>query len=231
MTLSRVAEGKPMGKKGRSDRGIKCEQSSASVRPTREEVLALPYWPRVAFCARVARRVLPLVERYWEREAPVDYVFPRPSYLRGVKKCVRQSERAAAHAAVLSEKALIDGREAAAIAAGYAEYAAELAERAPDSPPYAAVYAANTAHAAASGALNLLKPDWVCEWGLVIANAGEAGEVLGVSEELDAAIRADLETLKRLICDKGWTDQTPVPPRVFGPLWPQGPPQGWPEEE
>jgi hypothetical protein len=48
---------------------------------------------------------------------------------------------------------------------------------------------------------------------------------------LDAAMRADLETLKRLIRDKGWTDQTPVPPRVFGPLWPQGPPEGWPAEE
>jgi hypothetical protein len=218
-------------KKAKTSRGIQDEQPAASLRPTREEVLALPFWPRVAFCARVARRVLPLVAHYWEREAPVDYVFPRPSYLRGVKKCVRQSERAAAHAAVVSEKALIDGREAAALAAGYAEYAAELAGHPPDSPPYVAAFAANTAHAAASGALHLLKPDWVCEWGLVIANAGEAGDVVGVSEALDEAMRADLETLKRLIRDKGWTDQTPVSPRVFGPLWPQGPPEGWPEEE
>ena len=26
--------------------------------PTRDEVLALPFWPRVAYCARVARRLL-----------------------------------------------------------------------------------------------------------------------------------------------------------------------------
>jgi hypothetical protein len=217
-------------KKARSTHGVKDEQLP-TVRPSREEVLALPYWPRVAFCARVARRVLPLVACYWEREAPVDYVFPKPSYLRGVKKCVRQTERAAAHAAVVSEEALIEGREAASLAGGYAEYAAELAGRPPDSPPYAAAYAASTAHAAASGALELLKPDWVCEWGQVVLFAGDAGEVLGVGEALDAAMRADLETLKQLIEKKGWTDQTPVKPRVFGPLWPQGPPEGWPEEE
>ena len=29
--------------------------------PTRDDVLALPHWPRVAYCARLARRVLPLV--------------------------------------------------------------------------------------------------------------------------------------------------------------------------
>src|SRR5262249_40248212 len=25
-----------------------------------------------------------------------------------------------------------------------------------------------------------------------------------------------------------WTDDTPVPPKFFGPLWPEGPPPGWP---
>jgi hypothetical protein len=33
-------------------------------------------------------------------------------------------------------------------------------------------------------------------------------------------IRHDFERLRRLAKANGWTDQTPVPPEVFGPLWP-----------
>jgi hypothetical protein len=35
-------------------------------------------------------------------------------------------------------------------------------------------------------------------------------------------IRRDFIRLKRLVLEQKWTDDTPVPPDVFGPLWPQG---------
>ena len=28
----------------------------------------------------------------------------------------------------------------------------------------------------------------------------------------------------------GWDNDTPVPPVMFGPLWPDGTPRGWPED-
>jgi hypothetical protein len=35
-------------------------------------------------------------------------------------------------------------------------------------------------------------------------------------------IRRDFARLKRLAREQKWTDDTPVPPEVFGPMWPPG---------
>ncbi|QJW94291.1 hypothetical protein [Frigoriglobus tundricola] len=43
-----------------------------------------------------------------------------------------------------------------------------------------------------------------------------------------AAFRRDFDHLSRLAEWQHWTDDTPVPPEVFGPLWPEGPPKSWP---
>lgn len=40
-------------------------------------------------------------------------------------------------------------------------------------------------------------------------------------------IRRDLNALKRLVREEKWTDDTPVPPEVFGPLWPDGRAPKW----
>src|SRR5207247_2476335 len=55
--------------------------------------------------------------------------------------------------------------------------------------------------------------------------AVEAGEHLA---NLRPIIRRDFDHLSRLAEWQKWTDDTPVPPEVFGPLWPEGPPKGWP---
>ncbi len=41
-------------------------------------------------------------------------------------------------------------------------------------------------------------------------------------------IRQDFELVSELSQVNKWTDATPVPPAVFGPLWPEGPPADWP---
>jgi hypothetical protein len=46
-----------------------------------------------------------------------------------------------------------------------------------------------------------------------------------------ASITNDFRTIVILAEFESWTDDTPVPPTVFGPLWPDGPPAGWPEDE
>ena len=43
-------------------------------------------------------------------------------------------------------------------------------------------------------------------------------------------IRRDFARLKRLAREQKWTDDTPVPPDVFGPLWPPGVAPHWAEE-
>ncbi len=43
-------------------------------------------------------------------------------------------------------------------------------------------------------------------------------------------IRRDFERLRRLAKANGWTDDTPVPPEVFGPLWPEGYVPKWARE-
>lgn len=43
-------------------------------------------------------------------------------------------------------------------------------------------------------------------------------------------LRRDFDHLAELAHWQKWTDDTPVPPEVFGPLWPEGPPQGWPAD-
>jgi hypothetical protein len=42
------------------------------------------------------------------------------------------------------------------------------------------------------------------------------------------AMCADYDALLRAAGAEQWTDTTPVPPEFFGPLWPGGPPPGWP---
>ncbi len=44
------------------------------------------------------------------------------------------------------------------------------------------------------------------------------------------SIRHDFDLLARLASAYDWTDDTPVPPEVFGPLWPEGKPTGWPDD-
>lgn len=40
-------------------------------------------------------------------------------------------------------------------------------------------------------------------------------------------IRRDFARLKRLAREQKWTDDTPVPPEVFGPMWPEGVAPDW----
>lgn len=43
-----------------------------------------------------------------------------------------------------------------------------------------------------------------------------------------SVIRRDFDSLARLAEAQRWDDDTPVPPEVFGTLWPEGAPDGWP---
>jgi hypothetical protein len=43
-------------------------------------------------------------------------------------------------------------------------------------------------------------------------------------------IRRDFDRIARLAREQGWTDDTPVPPEVFDPMWPEGLTPEWAKE-
>jgi hypothetical protein len=47
-------------------------------------------------------------------------------------------------------------------------------------------------------------------------------------EEFNLRLCDDLAMLKEKAKNENWTDDTPVPAIIFGPLWPNGAPRGWP---
>jgi len=70
-----------------------------------------------------------------------------------------------------------------------------------------------------------------------VASAADAARVIFETATIDTpltaqlrCIRRDFNRLKRLAREQKWTDDTPVPPEVFGPLWPRGVEPHWAAE-
>ncbi len=69
----------------------------------------------------------------------------------------------------------------------------------------------------------------------VIGDIGAAAEgmfwatTIGTIDSLAAPAR-DFERLRQLAEHEKWTDDTPVPPSVFGPMWEGTPPAWWTDD-
>ncbi|MEO0513599.1 MAG: hypothetical protein AAF108_12035 [Planctomycetota bacterium] len=111
---------------------------------------------------------------------------------------------AAANAAAGAANAAARAANAAARAANAAAHAVRAAE--------AAVYAANAAARAANAAA-----------------AAAAYVTAAYAVPTRRFVRADFDLLLETSRREKWTDETPVPPEFFGPMWPDGTPDGWPE--
>jgi hypothetical protein len=170
--------------------------------PTSVEIAELPRWARVALAARCARRVEPLYAGRWP-EAPANH---RAAVLRAVEVAEGSAARASSIGSIeAAANAAVAAASAAIFEAGKAG-SNFLAARAAD----AAALAANAAPGMTADA---------------VSNAASAA---GLASDSNAAIRRDYELIRRLAAAEHWNDDTPVPPGVFGPLWPDGPPAGWP---
>lgn len=168
--------------------------------PTEKEIAQLPRWARVAFAARCARRVEPLYLKCWPN-APEKYVL-------GIGRAVDLTEESAAaaiayhDASVLFDAATAPTTKSSSVVVG-PEEAAEVA-------------------ASATGAYSAIR-DSLSGCSAVTYAVRSAGSwVIPV-------IRHDLDQIVSESRSRRWTDATPVPPAVFGPLWPEGPPADWPE--
>ncbi|MDY3551315.1 hypothetical protein R5W24_000390 [Gemmata sp. JC717] len=178
--------------------------SSRALVPSRQDIAALPRWARVAFAARCARRVLPVIKKLWTDS-------PKP-LLPSLDKAVRAAEAAAAArtvgagAVAATHIARADGA-ADAVAAVCAADAAR-----------AAAYAADAAHAdVVRGAVTAAV---TC-----LLRASTVGSV----EHLAAPAR-DFAALARRAKGERWTHDTPVPASEFGPMWDGAPPDWWTDD-
>ena len=170
------------------------------VLPSEEEIAALPRWARVALVVRSVRREFPLYRHLWSTG--------NEQYIQLERRTLDVAEQSAATAA---------DRVSALKRVSYGTVFADM--------PLEVVA---IAHHLAEAALCVLSPTVV---------AGRIHQVLlGVQDtassiaDLTAIVRRDFDHLANLAEWQHWTDDTPVPPEVFGPLWPEGPPPGWPAD-
>jgi hypothetical protein len=175
--------------------------------PTEPEISRLPHWAKVAFAARCARRVLPLLKYAWTEATEPD--------LGTVENDIQVAELAAVHARPAARGGDVDS-VAAALAAHLAGFPAARA-------------VARAAFRAASAA-DVDPSEDLGDSTLAAAEAAEsAAEAAGVLRvDILPALRNDYDSLVRQSIVRKWSDDSPVTSDVFGPLWPNGTPPGWP---
>lgn len=167
--------------------------------PIEGDIQRLPRWARVGFAARCVRRVLPL---FSSSQPP-----PTSEQATAVTLAVEEAESAAS----------------SAVSAPYSRGAADAARTAylTEHLVPTQAYIADAADMALRSATNAQSSAVEA----VARVANRAAEGHGLSTLMRRDFEHALESSTRL----GWGRATPVPPAVFGPLWPEGPPKDWPE--
>lgn len=191
--------------------------------PTKEEISKLPKWAIVAFVARCARRVQPLIGSAWP-QAPTKHV-------TALDAAITLAERAAAAGGTTTDDAIHASRAAVNDAADAARaLAAALEVNLIRASAHAAAHAA-VISAAALGSAASVEPSYAVDDAVKAARAAleaalECSPRFGIATGV--AIRTDFEILSAAALAGHWTDETPVSPEVFGPMWALGFPAGWP---
>jgi hypothetical protein len=180
--------------------------------PSLEAIRKLPRWAQVAFAARCARRVLPWAKLLWR---DVD----EQHFLLAIDKAVRVAEQAAADATGTDYDAI---------------YSEELQWASSAASTFATTSEAEWSHAYAFGlSVNAALFAYSATHNTDSA-AKSADAALAAARDFGGAVGLivrDFESVRSLALDHDWTDECPVPPSVFGPLWPEGSPQGWPNPD
>jgi len=173
--------------------------------PTKEEIRKLPRWARVAFAARCARRVQPIFTAACPKSSK--------EQVEALERAILIAETAAAQGKVNAEaaRAAADAATDAARGPNAAYYTASAANNscyAASAVPEAATFAAKSAALAADHAIY-------------------ASEFAGFKDEVVSGIWWDFENIKKAAKREQWTDESPVPPESFGPIWPEGKEPKW----
>lgn len=186
---------------------------SNDARPFEQKIRTLPRLAQVAFAARCARRVQPLFRYYWP-EAPDDG-------LLAIDRAIDTAEQSAVNVWEVMSQLRAHGDASSAFLA-IAVAARNAAATATHAIARSAGYTAADAAAAAVVLIGKSPPARM---------EGAADTALSAVKQAEPLILADFETLVRLARDNNWTNDTPVPQNVFGPMWPSGVPDWWPIKE
>lgn len=179
-----------------------CAYKNPPVLPSEEEIAKLPRRAQVAFAARCARRVLVLVQYVRSSD--------RIKTLEIVAVIVANSEKATSVAELSNPRTR---EEVQSLLHAYWE----------NDPQDKAV--AEAISSALCAGIDAENQDRLSRASAAAKHAAAAGLLVA---NITPHIRRDFDHLSRLAEWQEWTDDTPVPPEVFGPLWPAGPPKGWP---
>ncbi len=167
--------------------------------PTEAEVSCLPHWAKIAFAARCARRLLPLLNT-----DPTELSIHQLSAVASMVQAVEESAATASFAPrKTGTKKTIDTANES------------IKNRVLSSDCNDAVSAALAAASLAAGKTAQITVSALQR----LANARTLRFVL--------LPRRDFDGLLKLAKEEKWTDDTPVPPEVFGPLWDRDPPSWW----
>ena len=185
-----------------------------------DDFRVLPRWAVVAFTARCGRRIQPLFEKTFKG--------PTPAQIKLIDDAITLAEQAAATGSNPADdlSGITNGINKSIKISLFNEPIHH--GRFPDTS-----YASMVSVVASSAVELLNNPPEMVHASIAVKNAQmasgyavKAGDPL--PEYIGATINRDFEILVELTKKHGWTDNTPVPPTVFGLLWPNGVPTGWP---
>ncbi len=204
--------------------------------PTEEEIALLPRWARVALAARCARRVLPQFARVWRDATIADQTLASTEHGE-LDRMIELVENAAAglgmptnqQAWLLSERAREIGNRAYQVGSREAGNWAKAGRPTIHSRAAFGEIAGRIATATAFALSGLAPADSNVDRRFVLFAAKDASSA--IPDEYRNSIRADYTRLTDELAKNAWDDDSPIPSSVFGPLWPEGLPPGWPTED
>jgi hypothetical protein len=210
--------------------GIMAEPTSPQPNPpdvlvADTELLALPLWAIVAFAARCARRVQPLLLSAWS-EWPARHFEPVESAIAFAESVARNPNQLASHVDRTNEIAfgawLDSAKEQSRVVCGLAiVHAARSAAE--------AAIAARTHVTSGNIRRDSEVMDRVVHSAMAAAMLAQRA-VTAAFSYIDAhqwMIRSDIESLAALARQNKWTDESPVDVALLGPLWPPGAEPPW----
>jgi hypothetical protein len=187
--------------------------------PTQEEIAKLPRWAQVAFAARCARRVQPLVVFHWPK-APQEHIEAIDAAITLAERSAGDPRSASATNAYVAARVVYS-----AYAINDPNAAAYAARAAANAAAYAAD--ADVAVASAADATNAYATNAYADAYAAAASAAVNAAASAAANSTHKYIRIDFDLLCAVVVRQGFKNETPVSPEVFGPMWPDGVPKGW----
>ena len=190
----------------------------------------LPRWATVAFLARCARRLLPAYRDDAHEPAQQRLAVAQAVELAEKRASVGGADEPLSEPLMLGQQYFDEYDVDSLMAALYG--AVEAASNTRDDCGEVADYNL-AATSVARDVFRIAFGDNVARGDFDRLELSEAviDSLLRVSQAADTDLQRDLDTVASLATASQWTDETPVASDIFGAMWPNGLPEGWPLAE